>query len=142
MIQEDPYITGNPLQLKDSDLFVGRADLYQMIQAALHTPHGKPTLALYGARRMGKTTVLLNLPRQLDEPIVPVFIDLQGAQASSEGGFYWEIARAMQRQCLFHQFVGGCRFGGVANLGPNCPTTPFFHRLARHADATRTAGHY
>ncbi len=100
---ENPYIPGNPLQLQDSDLFVGRADLYQTIQAALNAPRGKPTLALYGARRMGKTTVLLQLPRQLPEAIVPVFIDLQGAQANSEGAFYWEVARAMLRQAGQHR---------------------------------------
>ncbi|MEZ4641995.1 MAG: hypothetical protein R3E31_04520 [Chloroflexota bacterium] len=84
---ENPYITGNPLQPNDDDLFVGRSDLYQAIRAALAAPRGKATLALYGARRMGKTTVLLQLSRQLDNAIVPIFIDLQGLQAKSEGAF-------------------------------------------------------
>jgi hypothetical protein len=100
----NPYIAGNPLQSEETKLFVGRADLFQAIEAAVYAPHGKLTLALYGPRRAGKTTVLLHLPRLLPEEIVPVFVDLQAVgQVKSEGGFYFALANAMVRDAHKHR---------------------------------------
>ncbi|MCP4548428.1 MAG: ATP-binding protein [bacterium] len=104
----NPYITGIPIQPDEQIIFAPRPDLVRVVENAITAAHGKPTLALYGPRRMGKTTFLLHLPRLLPDDILPVFVDLQEAvQASGLGGLYynwavaaWEAARDHRRLSL------------------------------------------
>ena len=73
------YVSGSPL-IKDSKTFKGRRDLFRSLGNELISPAGqRPTLLLFGARRMGKTSTLKQLPVQLGPQIVPVSIDLQKA---------------------------------------------------------------
>ena len=73
---DNPYICGIPLN-ETQQVFVGRVDLMKRIERLLFDSH-PPALLLYGQRRMGKTSLLLNLGRILPRSIVPMFIDLQG----------------------------------------------------------------
>jgi len=54
---------------------------------------------LYGQRRTGKTSLLLQLPRRLGPDIVPIFVDMQGA-ANVEGpaGPLYNLARAIMEE--------------------------------------------
>ncbi len=89
----NPYIAGLPVQVNETAVFAPRPDLVQSIENSIRTIYGKPTLALYGPRRMGKTSFLLHLPRLLPDEILPVFIDLQNAvQVSGLGGMYYNWA--------------------------------------------------
>lgn len=91
----NPYITGIPVQSDEIAMFASRSELVRAIETTLTTLHGKQTLALYGPRRMGKTTFLLHLPRLLPDELVPVFVDLQEAvQVSGMGGLYYNWAMA------------------------------------------------
>ena len=82
------YVSGSPL-IKDSKTFKGRRDLFRSLGNELISPAGqRPTLLLFGARRMGKTSTLKQLPVQLGPQIVPVSIDLQKASTvESVSGF-------------------------------------------------------
>ena len=72
---ENPYICGIPLSDQQS-LFVGRTDIMARIESLLLEGHRPPVL-LYGQRRMGKTSLLLNLSHFLSEAIVPCYVDGQ-----------------------------------------------------------------
>jgi AAA+ ATPase superfamily predicted ATPase len=58
--------------------FKGRATLFRQLEAALGGSEGeRTTFMLYGQRRTGKTSALLQLPRRLGSQVVPAFLDLQ-----------------------------------------------------------------
>lgn len=71
------YVSSSPL-IKESKVFKGRKDLFLLLTNELSSPAGqRASLLLFGARRMGKTSTLKQLPIQLGPQIVPVSIDLQ-----------------------------------------------------------------
>jgi len=72
---ENPYICGMPLN-KQQEVFVGRTDIMARIEHLLTDP-SRPPLHLYGQRRMGKTSLLLNLDHYLPSSIISVFLDSQ-----------------------------------------------------------------
>lgn len=88
------YVAGSPL-VKDSRAFKGRRDLFAMLNNELVNPSGqRPAMLLFGARRMGKTSTLKQLPVQLGPQIVPVSIDLQKASTvESASGLLYLLAR-------------------------------------------------
>ncbi len=73
----NPYICGMPLSEQQSLLFVGRSEIIERINQML-TQEKCPPLLLYGQRRMGKTSLLLNLSHFLASNILPCFVDCQG----------------------------------------------------------------
>ena len=74
----NPYIFGNPVRPDDkSRLFVGRLDIIEDITSNLSNVSQKPTLFLYGRRRVGKSSVLVNLPRFLGKQYISAYIDCQ-----------------------------------------------------------------
>jgi tetratricopeptide (TPR) repeat protein len=81
----NPYIAGAPVL--DDDMFFGRRKLLARILNVLH--HN--SLMITGERRIGKTTFLYHLKKQLEEDegseyrFFPVFTDLQGV---TEGDFF------------------------------------------------------
>lgn len=73
------YVAGSPL-IKNSQAFKGRKDLFAALNNELVNPSGqRPAMLLFGARRMGKTSTLKQLPVPLGPQIIPVSIDLQKA---------------------------------------------------------------
>jgi AAA+ ATPase superfamily predicted ATPase len=55
----NPYVIGNPVS---GDLFVGRDDIMRRFEELWNAPGQIPSIVLYGHRRMGKTSILRNLP--------------------------------------------------------------------------------
>jgi len=76
----NPFIAGNPLQHRDHDLFKGRKDIIVAIEKNIINSGQRPALLLYGRRRTGKSSTLLNLPRLLSSQFTPVYIDCQDAK--------------------------------------------------------------
>ena len=72
----NPYICGMPLN-SQQEVFVGRTDIMARLENLLLGPN-RPPLHLYGQRRMGKTSLLLNLDHYLPSTIISVFLDGQG----------------------------------------------------------------
>ena len=58
----NPYIAGRAL--KDTRGFCGRDDVFRVVQAELELPE-RNAIVLYGQRRIGKTSILLNLKSRL-----------------------------------------------------------------------------
>jgi len=95
---ENLYIFGNPIPPEQERVFVGREDLFAKIKENLAATN-KPTLVMYGQRRTGKTSVLLQLPNHLSADYVPVFVNLQ-ATAPVDGldRFLYTLAHTAVRQ--------------------------------------------
>jgi hypothetical protein len=93
----NPYAAGKPLRA-DSPVFVGREDIFAFIQENLGGLAGENVLILVGERRMGKTSILRQLPSQLGEAVVSVFIDGQavGIEPGMANLFY-DIGLEVQR---------------------------------------------
>jgi ligand-binding sensor domain-containing protein len=74
----NPYISGEPV--RSDDMFFGRRELLQRIIDTLHSN----SIMIHGERRIGKTSLLLNLMaalREVNDPdywFVPVYVDLEG----------------------------------------------------------------
>lgn len=86
----NPYIPGLPLDL-GSELFLGREDVFQFLEQNLKGGQ-KRAIVLVGQRRMGKTSILKQLPLRLPADIVPVFIDGQGLEHQGIGNLLYHMA--------------------------------------------------
>lgn len=92
------YHSGTPL-IKESKTFKGRRDLFRSLSNELINPSGqRPALLLFGARRMGKSSTLKQLPVQLGPQIIPATVDLQSLGAvESASSLLYLIAREIIR---------------------------------------------
>jgi hypothetical protein len=75
----NPFAFGNALGETKDNVFVGRQDLVRKIEDSILGTRQTPTLLLQGARRMGKSSILNQLPRMLGPDFAPVVIDCQEA---------------------------------------------------------------
>jgi hypothetical protein len=90
----NPYVVGVPLTAQDA-IFVGRMQIAARLEQSLRARHSPPVL-LYGQRRMGKSSLLLNLARLLPESIIPLYVDGQAiAGASHYAEFLYHLAGQM-----------------------------------------------
>jgi GAF domain-containing protein len=91
----NPYIVGQPV--RKPDMCFGREPLFKRMLSGLH----QNSLLLYGERRIGKTTVLLQLEMRLyaaEDPeyrFRPIYIDLQGIE---EPAFFHHIMDEVLRR--------------------------------------------
>ena len=95
----NPYATGRPLRA-GSPVFFGREDVFVFIRENLGGPGSENILVLVGQRRMGKTSLLQQLPDRLSEGYVSVYLDGQalGIEGGMAGLFYdiaLEISEAL-----------------------------------------------
>ena len=88
----NPYIAGNPID--DRSVFFGRQDIFREVMQVLRHPQSN-AIVLYGQRRIGKTSVLLQLKHQLVEEgnFTPVYFDLQDKAAKPLGRVLLELAQ-------------------------------------------------
>jgi hypothetical protein len=91
----NPYTVGMPLTRRQK-IFVGRTDIAQILEEILKQAD-QPPLLLYGARRMGKTSLLYQLHWLLPRQILTLIVDLQGpvGLAKDHSSFIIALARAM-----------------------------------------------
>jgi branched-chain amino acid transport system substrate-binding protein len=69
MSQRNPYIIGRPI---DQQLFFGRENLFSFIQDSIQ--HNQKIICLYGQRRIGKSSVIRNIPHGLNGSNECVFV--------------------------------------------------------------------
>jgi tetratricopeptide (TPR) repeat protein len=76
MLPLNPYVAGNPVG--GHEAFVGRADILHAVTRILASPSAN-ALVIYGQRRIGKTSILEHLARELPKtgPYRTVYFDLQ-----------------------------------------------------------------
>jgi tetratricopeptide (TPR) repeat protein len=89
----NPYIAGRAL--RDIQGFCGRDDILRMVEARLSS-EDQGAVVLYGQRRIGKTSILLQLRRRLPAaPFMPVYFDLMDRARQPLGQVLGEIASAL-----------------------------------------------
>jgi hypothetical protein len=93
VLDYQPFVVGEGLP--DDRTFVGRTELLHWLRNLWRQPQGKPTVALVGQRRIGKTSLLNKIIRAglPDTNLLPVKIDIQGV--NSDYDFLTETARKM-----------------------------------------------
>jgi len=96
----NPYIAGAPVV--EASMFFGREDVFGWIERSLEGKFVNHILVLHGQRRVGKTSVLKQIPNFLTDKYIQVFFDLQGRTGTSLDRFLWwlasEITRTLKRE--------------------------------------------
>jgi hypothetical protein len=102
-IPRNPYIAGKALG--DPRGFFGRADVFRLVQTVLSSPD-QNSVVLFGQRRIGKTSILLNLRSQLPAPpFVPVYFDLMDRARKSLADVSFELAATIAQELKLQQPV-------------------------------------
>lgn len=91
----NPYIAGAPVV--EPSMFFGRQDVFDWIEQNLSGRFVNHILVIHGQRRVGKTSVLKQIPNHLPSHFIHVFIDLQGRTHTSLDRFQWWLAREISR---------------------------------------------
>lgn len=85
----NPYVVGPPVA---GPMFYGRKDIFKFVQEILVASQ-QNAVVLYGQRRMGKTSILKELPTHLPKSVFhTVFFDLQGRAADSLSDVLYNLA--------------------------------------------------
>jgi hypothetical protein len=86
----NPYVCGNPVR---GDIFVGRDDILNQIEGLWQNAQ-PPSLVIYGHRRMGKSSILLNLRDKFDKDTVFIDFNMQrvGTFIKSNGQLLHSLA--------------------------------------------------
>jgi tetratricopeptide (TPR) repeat protein len=91
----NPYIAGAPVV--EADMFFGRKDVFGWIERSLMGKYVDHILVIHGQRRVGKTSVLKQIPNFLPDRYLQVFFDLQGRSNTTFDRFLWWLAREITR---------------------------------------------
>ena len=84
----NPYIPGQPVD--NPDLFFGRHDLVTSLRE--HLLKGRRVFVVSGGHRMGKSSLLRQLPNHLSEEFLAVRVDLLDEGARSLNWLLWRLA--------------------------------------------------
>jgi hypothetical protein len=99
----NPYVPGQPVD--DPRLFFGRQDVLASILRRL--VQGQCVFVVSGARRMGKTSLLRQLPTYLPAGFVPVEVDLLAESDRQLDRLLWQLADAIGQQVSHRPGVEG-----------------------------------
>lgn len=96
---DNPYVVGNPVQPENMRVFLGRFDIAKAILGEVQKGVQRPSMLLYGRRRMGKTSALLNMGRLMqDMRLVHIYISGQSAKYHNNLNFCFYVAKSLQDQ--------------------------------------------
>jgi len=70
---KNPYVIGDPVMGR---LFVGREDILRWLEELWTGTEQKPSVVLFGHRRMGKTSILRNLPGRFGPHVHIAYVNL------------------------------------------------------------------
>ena len=101
----NPYVAGTALGQQHG--FFGRDDVFTVVVGSLRSPD-QNAVVLFGQRRIGKTSILLQLKRRLpSEEFVPVYFDLMDCAKKPLGRLLYEWAMTIARQIGMPKPDGG-----------------------------------
>ncbi|MBZ0284802.1 MAG: SUMF1/EgtB/PvdO family nonheme iron enzyme [Anaerolineae bacterium] len=97
MIPINPYVAGNPVG--GADTFFGREDVLKKLLGMLRSP-SENAITLFGQRRIGKTSILQELQRQLPTKgaYTPIYFDLQDKASWALNRVLFDLARTISVQ--------------------------------------------
>ena len=93
----NPYVAGGPLSNPDGRGFYGREEIFNFVHSALAAEQ-RSAILLYGQRRIGKSSILRQLPNRLPAEFVCVFFDLQGKGSLELNQVLYGLGRAIADQ--------------------------------------------
>ncbi len=105
---ESPYIVGVPIDPTKSPFF-GRRDVFEWVTENLHGATQKNILVFHGERRIGKTSILLQLEKgklgetfrnNPERPTCPVYIDLQGLNDWETCNFLHGLCKVITKEVI------------------------------------------
>jgi hypothetical protein len=100
----NPFVFGNPVTETEANTFAGRQDIVKKIEASILGAMQSPTLLLHGSRRMGKTSILNQLPRLLGPDFAPALVDCQNpAVIDSLASLLRYLSRALSNGLRRHR---------------------------------------
>jgi GAF domain-containing protein len=111
---KNPYVAGLPINPSAGSPFFGRTDIFKWIAENIHGANQKNVLVLHGERRVGKTSILLQLEKgklgeQLREkgerPLCPVYIDLRALCDDGTYIFLYNIAEKICRSANKYSYA-------------------------------------
>ncbi len=128
MIRINPYVAGNPVGGEEA--FVGRADALAETLRMLRQPSAS-ALVLYGQRRIGKTSVLLELAARLPKsgPYLPVYFDLQDKAALPLSQVLGQLADEVRDR------IPGPDAAAAGALAPDAFRDPFLATALKRLDS-------
>ena len=102
----NPFIFGNPVDERSASVFADRQDMARQIEESLLGARQSPALLLHGPRRMGKSSILKQLPRLLGPDFAPALLDCQnpavaGGEASTASLLHYlsaALSEGLQRR--------------------------------------------
>ena len=106
-LPNNPYIAGSPI--KGQEMFFGRDDIFEKVRAHLVGEHQDNPIVIYGQRRTGKTSVLYQMGRRLneyagEERYVAVLVDLHRLKLKGLDNFLLELVHTIwQKLCRDYQ---------------------------------------
>ncbi|MEG4988466.1 ATP-binding protein [Microcoleus sp. BR0-C5] len=78
----NPYVVGDPVE---GNLFVGREDILKQLKEVWILSHQLQSVVIYGHRRMGKTSILLNVANSLGSQVKVAYVNLLRLGDSPQG---------------------------------------------------------
>jgi hypothetical protein len=94
----NPFVFGNPVAVTEKNIFTGRQDIVKQIEMSMLGTMQTPTLLLHGPRRMGKSSILNQLPRLLGPDFAPAIVDCQNpAVTESQATLLRYLSRALSK---------------------------------------------
>ncbi len=96
---DNPYVVGNPIQPTNTKVFLGRFDIANAIISEIKKSVQKPSILLYGRRRMGKTSALLNISSLVRDPsFIDIYISGQSARFHTNVDFCYYLVREINER--------------------------------------------
>src|SRR5437762_2418605 len=90
----NPFVVGGALSDPTGRGFYGRADVFGFVRSALMSGRRSPVV-LVGHRRIGKSSILKQLPRHLPTEYKCVYFDLQGKATMTLDQVLYGLGRKM-----------------------------------------------
>jgi CheY-like chemotaxis protein len=99
----NPYVTGSPVHERST--FFGRQEVLNDIERTFRDQAGSKSVLIYGARRTGKTSLLLRIrDGALGEAFLPLYVDMQAMVGAPLSSFCRYLATSLQNAL---PFLGG-----------------------------------
>ncbi len=90
----NPFVVGGAIADSSGQGFFGREKIFDFVRSALNSVH-RPPILLIGQRRIGKSSVLRQLPAHLPKEYCCVYFDLQGKETMPLDSVLFGLGRAI-----------------------------------------------
>ena len=102
----NPFVIGSPVTERQANVFAGRRDIVEQVEGCVLGARQALTILLHGPRRMGKTSILKQLPRLLGPDFAAALVDCQNPAVTG--------SRATLLRYLSRELSAGLRLRRVA----------------------------